>query len=56
MVAHVFDLGVAIVAGGDDILRAGGHDLVELDFAVGPALVGKAALQAPRHRRRSSSC
>ena len=45
MLTHVFDLGVAVVAGRDDILRAGGHDLIELDFAVGPTLVGKPALQ-----------
>lgn len=45
VVAHVFDLGVTVVTGGDDILGPGGHDLVELDLAIGPPLFGKTALQ-----------
>ena len=45
MLTHVFDLGVAVVAGRDDILRAGGHDLIEFDPAVGPALFRESALE-----------
>ncbi len=45
MRADIFYLGVAIVAGGQHILRAGGHDLIELDLAVSPALFGIAGLE-----------
>jgi hypothetical protein len=45
MVADVMDLGVAVVAAGDAVVGAGGHDLVELELAVGPPLLGVAGLE-----------
>ncbi len=45
MLADIMNLAVAVVAGRQHILGAGGHDLVELDLAVSPALCGVAALQ-----------
>jgi hypothetical protein len=37
---QVVDLGMAVVAGGDAVLGPGGQDLVGLEFAVVPTLIG----------------
>ena len=47
MVGQIVNLGVAVVAGGDGVSGARGHDLVELHLAVGPAFVRIPALQEP---------
>ena len=39
------DLGMAVMTAGDAVIGTGGDNLVELDLAVGPALIGKSRLQ-----------
>ena len=45
MVAHVFDLGMAVVAGGNNIIGPGFHDLVKLYLSIGPSLFCVAGLE-----------
>lgn len=45
MVAHILDLGVAVVAWGDDVVCTGFDDLIELHLSVGASLFGLSPLQ-----------
>ncbi len=45
MLADIMNLGMAVVARGNTVSCAGGHDLIEFQFAKGPALIGQTALQ-----------
>jgi hypothetical protein len=43
--ANVMHLGMAVMAGGYAVVRTGGHDLLEFQFAVSPSGFGKPGLQ-----------
>jgi len=45
MVGQIMDLGMTVVAAGDTVVGSSGHDLVELELAVGMAGLGKSRLQ-----------
>ena len=45
MLAEIVNLSMAVVARGNAICSAGGHDLVEFEFAEGAALIGEPILQ-----------
>jgi len=46
-IRHVMDLGMAVVAWGDAVIRLGGQNLVGLGLAVGPALLLESRLEIP---------
>jgi len=39
LVTQIMDLGMAVVARGDAVVRLGGKDLAGLEFAVGPPFI-----------------
>lgn len=45
MFTDVMDLGMTVMTGGDAVIRARGHDLLEFQLAISPSGFGKTGLQ-----------